>query len=189
MPAPTLLPDWDTNGTHTTPILAGHTTDGFINNEVPGSAELNQWMMLVGQWVRWTSVGRVRNILAAAFQAETGTPAYGRYWGGGGTTTAPWVVEADLGLFVGQKLSEVVFYYQNAAGFALTCSILKHAFGTSTGGDTVLATFTDSTAGGDTSHTFSGLTETIADGFGYRLQFSSNYGLDIFMGCRVTADV
>jgi hypothetical protein len=53
MPAPTSFNDWDTNGTHTTPVLSGHTTDGFVNNEIPGSAELNQWMMLTGQWTRY----------------------------------------------------------------------------------------------------------------------------------------
>ena len=53
MPEPSTFPDWDTNGTHTLPLVAAHTTDGFIADEVPASDELNTWMMLVGQWIRY----------------------------------------------------------------------------------------------------------------------------------------
>jgi hypothetical protein len=45
--------DWDTNATHTSPVTSGHGTDGFAEDEVPDSDELNQWMMLVGLWIRY----------------------------------------------------------------------------------------------------------------------------------------
>lgn len=53
MPAPGSYPDIDTNGTNTTPIVSGHATDGFANNEVPTAREFNQILMLIGLWIRW----------------------------------------------------------------------------------------------------------------------------------------
>jgi hypothetical protein len=47
------FPDWDTNATHTTPLTSGHKTDGYVHDEIPTSDETNEWMMLVGLWIRY----------------------------------------------------------------------------------------------------------------------------------------
>lgn len=191
MPAPGSYADWDTNGTNTTPIVAGHATDGFVNNEIPTARELNEWMMLVGQWIRWVAVGRVINMSAGDFvlgHASGGTPTFdGQSWTGG--TSANWYVTAPLDLAVGQKLTDVTFYYKNGAGFALILEILKRPINSSTAADVVVATHTDSVAGTDTSYTFAGVNETIVDGYAYRLMFNSGYGGDYLMGARITANV
>lgn len=53
MSAPVTYPDWDTNATNTSALVSGHVTDGFAADEIPTSRELNEWMMLVGLWIRW----------------------------------------------------------------------------------------------------------------------------------------
>lgn len=57
MPKPTLSAVWDANGTNTTALLSGHVSDGFVNAEIPTSAELNQWMNIVGQYTDYLQTG------------------------------------------------------------------------------------------------------------------------------------
>lgn len=78
MSAPASYPDWDTNGTHTIAIVATHTTDGFGLDEVPTSDELNEWMMLVGLWIRYLGAGGsddVETMPASAGQASASVDA------------------------------------------------------------------------------------------------------------------
>lgn len=53
MTKPTDLPTWDSNETNTVTVVAGHTTDGYADDEIPTAAETNKWMNIVGRWVTW----------------------------------------------------------------------------------------------------------------------------------------
>lgn len=78
MSAPPTIPQWDSNGTHTTALVAGHKTDGFAHDEVPASDELNTWMMLVYLWILWFS-GNASTawqwLVPTASTVGSGTPA------------------------------------------------------------------------------------------------------------------
>lgn len=71
MGAPSSYPDWDTNATNTIPLVAGHITDGWDTDEVPDSDEMNEWMMLVGLWIRYlSSGGAARSVTVPAAAAQ-----------------------------------------------------------------------------------------------------------------------
>src|SRR5262245_47467158 len=53
MPAPSAYPDWDVNGTLTTPTTSGHALGGWSHGEVVPADEMNYWMMFVGLWIRY----------------------------------------------------------------------------------------------------------------------------------------
>jgi hypothetical protein len=74
MPAPTTIPQWDSNRTHVTPLVASHKTDGFVTNEIPASDELNEWMNWVYQWLLYLSTRTTtkRKISAIAGEPLTG---------------------------------------------------------------------------------------------------------------------
>lgn len=141
MPVPSTFPDWDTNATHTTPVLAGHTTDGFINSEVPGSAELNQWMMFVGLWIRYLSQFmqvQVHQPMDFKGETATGKTAFNdAVWGAGSSPS--WnnsgvpgdvaTVYSTMRYAVGGfKIASVTWRCRNATAFTTetsTCKIMR----------------------------------------------------------------
>lgn len=98
MPAPSTFPDWDTNATNTVALVSGHVSDGFINNEVPTAGELNEWMMLVGLWIRYHNQrdSRVMPLI----------PANGQVISDGGGTHTAWFNTA--GSFYAQIISDTL---------------------------------------------------------------------------------
>src|SRR6185312_8391482 len=56
MPAPTKpspLYVWDSNGTHVVAPTSGHQSDGYVNNEVPGSGETNGLLQNWSEELAW----------------------------------------------------------------------------------------------------------------------------------------
>ncbi len=56
---PSATAEWDTNSTNLIPTLSGHTTDGYIDDEIPTAAEENGWKQVVGDWTKWLDDGDV----------------------------------------------------------------------------------------------------------------------------------
>lgn len=106
MPKPSLSALWDTAGTNTTALLSGHVTDGFVTDEIPGSAELNQWMQIVGQHCDYLQTGDLEltgltlpwSSVVLTNATQTITPASGvlvTYLTGGGAAAAIKGIVAD----------------------------------------------------------------------------------------------
>lgn len=81
MPQPSSFVDWDTGDVHTTPVTGGHAASGWAHAEPVPSDELNQWMMLVGLWVRYlvglmTSTLKIHSFAgqSVAVDPTTGNP-------------------------------------------------------------------------------------------------------------------
>ena len=91
MPAPPVLPEWDSDETHVTATTAGHKSDGYVSDEIPASDEMNYWMNLVYVWIAWlknlketktifvplagtgfTTGGTVGNVFTAYFPLKVG---------------------------------------------------------------------------------------------------------------------
>lgn len=141
MPTPSTFPDWDTNATNTVAVLAGHTTDGFANNEIPTAGELNQWMMFVGLWVRYLSqIMGTQVHQPTDFKGETASghtafndAVYGAgsapFWANSGTPGQLAVVYSPMRYAVaGFKIGTVVWHARNVTGFTTetaTCKIMR----------------------------------------------------------------
>lgn len=50
---PTFDGTWDSNLTNTIAVIAGHKTGGYVNSEIPTSAEMNTWMNGLGLWSKY----------------------------------------------------------------------------------------------------------------------------------------
>lgn len=48
---------WDSTLTHIVAVTSGHATSGFVNNEIPGSGELNSAFNVIGTWTQYLSDG------------------------------------------------------------------------------------------------------------------------------------
>lgn len=51
------LPTWCTDGVHVVATTAGHKTSGYQSNEIPSSAEINDWMRKVYLWCKYIDDG------------------------------------------------------------------------------------------------------------------------------------
>lgn len=194
MGAPASFPDFDTNGTHTTPITSGHTTDGFAEDEIPDSDEMNQWMMLVGLWIRYFAGGLsdVLNLLPISGQVST-TVAASDYFNSAGQFFPQSIHDElvlDIPLHVGDSISQVQGFITDSSfsTFEWDFALWKQDVQTAGSPTQVGATQTSSGTGGPTTPqtlTIGSLTETIATNMRYFMTFTPHSGSSSFGTARV----
>lgn len=54
------IPTWDSGLVNTIALTGGHKTNGYANNEIPTSGEMNTWMNTVGLWGQYLSDGNLQ---------------------------------------------------------------------------------------------------------------------------------
>lgn len=70
---PSVHAEWDTNGTNISPTTAGHKANGYATNEIPTSAEFNDWMKQVSDWTKWLLDAELNDVTLANVVVTGGT--------------------------------------------------------------------------------------------------------------------
>lgn len=191
MPKPTVLPEWNSDGTNRTTPSAGQQDTGWISGQKPPSSYFNWWMYYVYMWLLWldgilTADGGM-TALANQHITVSGT---GRFKHGDMTTSRPPYgfilsgtptlgdagltgichVATPIDLPAGKRIRQIVYTYNRAGAGTITFT-LERKTGDSVGANFVVVNTTTVSAGtGWTTSTAASLDLTILAGWHYHVR-------------------